>query len=107
MHDRGIIKWAPFASVINGSVLLKEIKEEKSRIIKPTLSDDQIEFLENKIIESFTGEIPVTIYFYRYEHIYKIEGIITKINKATKEIIINNQKNLFFSNIIRIIEKNS
>ena len=38
MSDRGIIKWAPFSSVINGNILLKEIHEEKSRIIKPTLS---------------------------------------------------------------------
>lgn len=107
MHDRGIIKWAPFASVINGNILLKEIKEEKSRIIKPTLSNDQIENLEETIIEAYTGKIPVDIYFYKCEHIYKIYGFITKINATTKEITINNQKNLLFSNIVRIIKKNT
>lgn len=107
MHDRGVIKWAPFASVINGNTLLEEIYEEKSRITKPTLSDEQIKILEQSIIESFTGKKPINIYFYRNEHIYKINGIITKINATTKEITINNQKKLFFSNIIRITEKNT
>ena len=50
MSDRGIIKWAPFSSVINGNILLKEIHEEKSRIIKPTLSEEQIQELEDKIL---------------------------------------------------------
>jgi len=105
MHDRGMIKWAPFASVINGHQLLKEIHEEKSRITKPTLSEDQINYLEEIILEIYTSKIPATIYFYECGHIYKIEGIITKINTVTKEITINNQKNIFFMNIIRIIKK--
>ena len=52
MNDRGIIKWAPFSSVINGNILLKEIHEEKSRIIKPTLSEEQIQELEDKILKN-------------------------------------------------------
>lgn len=107
MHDRGIIKWAPFASVINGNVLLKEIKEEKSKIIKPTLSEDQIETLEELIMETYNGHIPVEVYFYSKEHIYKINGFITKINATSKEITINNKKRLIFQNIIRIIKKNT
>lgn len=107
MHDRGIIKWAPFASVINGSILLSEIKKEKSKIIKPTLSDDQINDLEKVIIEAYRGKVPVNIYFYNHEHIYLAKGFITNINATTKEITINNQKKLFFSNIIRIIKKNT
>ncbi len=95
MSDRGIIKWAPFSSVINGNILLKEIHEEKSRIIKPTLSEEQIQELEDKTL--------VTIFFYKSEHIYILKGIISKINTATKEITVNNQKVIFFSNIIRII----
>ncbi len=96
MSDRGIIKWAPFSSVINGNILLKEIHEEKSRIIKPTLSED-------KILEKYNNKTLVTIFFYKSEHIYILKGIISKINTATKEITVNNQKVIFFSNIIRII----
>ena len=31
MNDRGMVKWAPFNSVINGSEILKEIKFEKNK----------------------------------------------------------------------------
>lgn len=103
MSDRGIIKWAPFSSVINGDILLKEIHEEKSRIIKPTLSEEQIQELEDKILEKYNNKTLVTIFFYKSEHIYILKGIISKINTATKEITVNNQKVIFFSNIIRII----
>lgn len=103
MNDRGIIKWAPFSSVINGNILLKESHEEKSRIIKPTLSEEQIQELEDKILEKYNNKTLVTIFFYKNEHIYILKGIISKINTATKEITINNQKVIFFSNIIRII----
>ncbi len=102
MSDRGIIKWAPFSSVINGNILLKEIHEEKSRIIKPTLSEVNDE-LEDKILEKYNNKTLVTIFFYKSEHIYILKGIISKINTATKEITVNNQKVIFFSNIIRII----
>lgn len=105
MHNRGMIKWAPFASVINGHQLLKEIQEEKSRITKPTLSEDQINYLEEIILEIYTSKTLADIYFYQFGHIYKIEGIITKINTTTKEITVNNQKSIFFMNILRIIKK--
>lgn len=107
MHDRGMIKWAPFASVINGTVLLKEIAEENSRIEKPVLSSDQIEEIEMTIIETYTNKSIVEVIFYQASHYHKITGIITKIDSATKKIMINNKKYLFFSNIIKIIKKNT
>lgn len=107
MHDRGMIKWAPFASVINGPILLKELKEEKSKIKKPVLSEEQIEDMETTIIETYTSKDLVEIIFYQEEHFHKITGFITKIEATSKKIIINNTKSLFFSNIIRIIKKNT
>ena len=42
MPNRNAIKWAPFNSVINGNYIMNTIVKEKSRIIKPTLSEEQI-----------------------------------------------------------------
>ena len=107
MHDRGMIKWAPFASVINGSEVIREIEEEKTRIEKPSLSEEQIENLEHDLIESYNNSNIIDIVFYRQYHVYKIRGIITKLDGATKKITINNNKTLFFSNILAIIKKSA
>ena len=107
MLDRGMIKWAPFASVINGNEVIREIEEEKARIEKPSLSEEQIESLEHDLIESYNNSHIVDVIFYKQYHIYKITGIITKLDGATKKITINNNKTLFFSNILAIIKKNT
>ena len=107
MHDRGMIKWAPFASVINGNEVIREIEEEQTRIEKPILSEEQIENLEETLIEAYNNSNVVEVLFYKQYHMYKITGIITKLDGATKKITINNNKTLFFSNIIGIIKKNT
>ena len=71
-------------------------------ILDETLSEVNDE-LEDKILEKYNNKTLVTIFFYKSEHIYILKGIISKINTATKEITVNNQKVIFFSNIIRII----
>lgn len=107
MHERDNIKWAPFNSVINGNDVIKELKEEKSRINKPTLSEDQIKELETIIIEAATDKSLVEIIFYKNNHLYKVTGIITNIDTIKKKITINNQNSYYFTNIIKIIRKNT
>ena len=56
-------KWMPFNSIINGN----EEKEKLSVVkkVKPTLSEEQIEIIENIIIEAFTEQVPVEIIHYK------------------------------------------
>lgn len=107
MHDRSNIKWAPFNSVINGNEVIKEIQEEKSRKEKPTLSEDQIEEIETTILEVFNNQSVVDVIFYKNNHFYKITGIITNVDTVQKKITINNKNSYYFSNIIKIIIKNT
>lgn len=98
-------KWAPFATLINSNTVLKEINEEKTRINRPVLSEEQISELENIIIESYINHVFIEIIYYKNSHAYKTTGIISKINPISKKITLNNQKNIFFYNIIRITKK--
>ncbi len=107
MNDRGMIKWAPFNSVINGSQVIKEIKFEKSKINKPILSEEQIANLEEKIITAYAGNSVIKLYFYKNEHINIIDGKITKLDSVNKKIIINNKTSIYFNNIIDILIKNT
>ena len=56
-------KWMPFNSIINGN----EEKEKLSVVkkVKPILSEEQIEIIENIIIEAFTEQVPVEIIHYK------------------------------------------
>lgn len=103
MNNRDGIRWAPFNSVINGNDLLVEIHEEKTRFKKPTLSEEQIYELEEKIISSYTEHTNINIIFYKNEHAYKVSGIVTKLDSISKKITINGKNILYFSNIIKIL----
>ncbi len=98
-------KWAPFNSVIHEKKILKELQMEKSKIRKPILSEDMIENLENKILDSFENQTPVEITYYYKEHLLKKSGIITKIDSISKKIVLNQNFVLYFPNIIEICEK--
>jgi len=101
MQDRGYIKWAPFNSVMNGDKIIKEINKEKSKINKPTLSEDQTEFINEKIFEAYTNHLKVNLYIYKNENIEKIIGFINNINIPKKYITFNNNY-IYFNQIINI-----
>lgn len=103
MHDRGMIKWAPFNSVINENEVIKEVSERKSRISKPTLSDDQLADIEQKIINAYNENQNVTLTYYTNFHLEEISGQISKIDPINKRIFINNQIPIYFYNIIKIL----
>lgn len=107
MNDRGMIKWAPFNSVINGNEVLSSITEEKSKINKPTLSEEQINNLENKIIEAYSKNIQVELIYFKNGKNNKLSGQITKLDPINKKIILNYHTDVYFNNILDILEKNT
>ena len=102
MHDRGMIKWAPFNSVLNSKYLIKEIENDKAKIYKPSLSDEQMEYLENKIFESYFNVIPIEITIYQKGYLKIIKGTVTKILKAQQKIVLDNGKDIHFCEIVKI-----
>lgn len=102
MHDRKMLKWLPFNSVINSKKLIKDIERQKSRITKPTLSEEQINNLESKILESYFNKIPIEFTLYQSGFLTKVSGTVIKIEKSKQEIILNNYKILHFCEIIQI-----
>lgn len=107
MNDRGIVKWAPFNSVINGNQVLNEINYERNKISKPILSEEQITVLEENIITAYSERSIINLYFYKNGCINIINGQITKLDPVNKIITINNKTRIYFNNIIDILEKNT
>lgn len=104
MHDRKMMKWMPFNSVIDSKYIIKSIEKEKSKINKPTLSEEQINNYEKIIIESMNNKICLEFTIYEGGFIKKIKGTIIKITPTNKKIYLNNNKYLYFSSIINVSE---
>jgi len=101
MQDRGYIKWAPFNSLFNDKKIKNEVNNNKIKITKPTLSNDQLEYLNEKIFDAYTNHYKVNLYIYKNESILKLTGFINNINTDKKTITFNNNY-VFFNQILRI-----
>ena len=100
MQDR-IIKWAPFNSVINNISIINELNKKREKTIKPILSDDQIELLNEKIFESYINHLNIILFIYKNEKIIKLNGYINNINKY-KKCITFNKNYIYFNQILKI-----
>ena len=101
MQDRNYKKWAPFNSLFDDEKIIHEINNKKQNIDKPTLSDDQIEYLNEKIFEVYTNHIKINLFIYKNQQIIKLIGFINNININKKCITFNNNY-IFFNQILKI-----
>jgi len=101
MQDRSYIKWAPFNSLISDKVIIKEITHKKNIVDKPTLSEDQIEYLNDKIFEAYTNHIKVNLSIYKNQNVIKLVGFVNNINVSKKYITFNNT-HIYFNQILNI-----
>lgn len=107
MNNHETTKWAPFNAVVNGNELLSNIMEEKSKVDKPILSDEQINNLEVKIMKSYRKKSEIKLIYYKNGTSNIIDGQITKLDAINKVINLNYCTNINFNDIIDILEKNT
>lgn len=103
MNDRGMKKWAPFASLIDQSICLEKMKFEKNKIEKPKISNEVAEKI-NAILTSYHKQELTITYFYD-GYIYKIKTIIKSINSYQKKLILPDG-NIPLSEVIDIEDEN-
>lgn len=101
MIDRGIIKWQPFNSCISQTNIINEINKERNKKDFPSLSEDQLYLIEEKIKDAYTLQLNVVLEYYLDGKILNINGKITAINFQEKKIYLNH-KYIFFKQILKI-----
>ena len=101
MQDRGYIKWAPFNSLINDKDIIKEKEQVVKKVNKPILSEDQLSYINDKVMDAYTNHYKVNISIYKNENIININGFINNINTFKKLITFNNTY-VYFNQIISI-----
>ncbi len=102
MSDRGMKKFAPFASLIEQNDYLSEMKYQKEKIEKPVLSTDKEEDI-NRILTSYRGEVLEFHYFYD-GHIYKLDSKILKIDIYNRKLKLEHG-DLPLDKIVDVIRK--
>ena len=100
--DRGMIKWAPFNSLINGKHIVNSLVLEKTKITKPQISEEEQKIIEEKIIEAYYCQEKVLITYYKDGYLYKIHSTIKKIDSIYKTIHLDNTLKLLVKQIITI-----
>ena len=102
MSNRSQAKWAPFNAVAPGEEMVRDVLKRKNVVKMPILSEDQINDLENKLINSYNNQVKISIKYFRAGRYYLREGIVANIDVLGRKIALNDEYNLFFSQIIEI-----
>lgn len=102
MIKRELVKWQPFNAVIPSHYMIQNVLKNKNKIIKPILSEDQLNNLEKKIIEAYTLQDEITIKIYQNGHFFYQKGKITNIDQINHKLFLNNHRHLYFAQIIEI-----
>ena len=100
--DRGFIKWLPFDSVTSTKNLLKILSSEKNIMKMPTLSEEQINNNEETVLRALHNNENVKIIYFKNNKIYRINTQIKNIQMISKKIILANNNQLYFSQIISV-----
>lgn len=90
---RGMIKWAPFATMPEQFQIVRQHIENQNKIDRPELSEDRLEELDIALREAKRRQCPVLIQFYHEGYINDLVMTIERIDRWALHIIGINQAN--------------
>ncbi|PEE35570.1 3-oxoacyl-ACP synthase [Bacillus toyonensis] len=103
---RGMVKWAPFASLTPQFDGIREMIKEQHKVTRPILTTEEKERIENMLLCSLVSEEEIMITY--YEDGYLLSGYMTivDIDPSNSAVICTdafyNTMKLQFSNIIDV-----
>ena len=100
MSDRGMKKWAPYKSLPEQEKYLKKLKEEQEKPVRPVMSSDEMEEI-NEILVNYAGE-EIVITYWRNNKINTVSTILVKIDPENKKIVLPERKTIYFIELISI-----
>lgn len=89
-NDRGMVKWMPFNSIISSKKMVRDIIKSKRKISKPILSEEQINYIENEIVNAYFCKEKLIFNYYYDGKIYTKQDYIKKIDFTYHKIYLNN-----------------
>ncbi|HCY2775623.1 TPA: YolD-like family protein [Staphylococcus aureus] len=83
---RGMIKWAPFATLPEQFETIQQYIIDKNKITRPVLSDDQLAELNIRLHEALQYAQPVEVKFYNNGFVDSVRLTIYRIDAINYEI---------------------
>ncbi|HGO2433317.1 TPA: YolD-like family protein [Staphylococcus aureus] len=83
---RGMIKWAPFASLPEQFETIQQYIIDQNKITRPVLSDDQLAELNIRLHEALQYAQPVEVKFYNNGFVDSVRLTIYRIDAINYEI---------------------
>ena len=99
--DRGMMKWAPYQSLIEQGKYLAEMREKRSRVPRPLISSDRAEEI-NEILINYGGE-RVKARYWQDGHIYEFVDDIKKIDGTGKTLYFST-RSIAFKDLLNLEE---
>lgn len=103
-EGRGIVKWAPFATIPEQHERLNQFKQDQNKIEKPILSDDQLNELNDTLIFKMFREPNIEVSYFDDGYIQTIEGYIHKVDVHTQLLYLYEETGLSKINLKDIVE---
>ncbi len=93
---RGMVKWTPFATMPEQFAGIREIIKDKTKVERPTLTQDEQELIENMLLCSALSEEEILITYYEDGFLLTSYMTVIDIDPLTKSIICTDA---FYNNI--------
>lgn len=93
MSGRGMKKWAPYASLIEQKGTITRMKQTRTNIKKPLLSQEQAMQI-NDLLFKIQQKIAKIDYFIDGT-LHSMAGLVNKVNLDEKYLEVNHQRILF------------
>ncbi|QWH18507.1 YolD-like family protein [Bacillus mycoides] len=101
----GMVKRTPFASIPKKFIGIGKIVEKQTKVEPPTLTQDEQEIIENKLLCSFLSEDKISITYYRDGHLLTRYVTVTDINPINNLITCTDESySRIFLKFIDIID---
>ncbi|HDR4845308.1 TPA: YolD-like family protein [Bacillus cereus] len=93
---RGMVKWTPFAAMPEQFAGIREIIKDKTKVERPTLTQDEQERIENMLLCSLLSEEEILITYYEDGFFLTSYMTVIDIDPLNKSIICTDS---FYNNI--------
>lgn len=84
---RGMVKWTPFAAMPEQFAGIREIIQDKTKVERPTLTQDEQELIENILLCSLLSEEEILITYYEDGFLLTSYMTVIDIDPLNKSII--------------------
>lgn len=103
-EGRGIVKWQAFKTLPEQYEQLEQYIQDQNKIDRPSLSDDQLNDLNDKLIFKMYNDPTIELRYFVDGYINEKEGYIYNVDPYTQTLHLDEESGLSKINLLDIVE---